>query len=144
MTNPRPYRAKPTDPTHAGEDGFVYGWYVEIGANKHYIISLDAKRQDTKTYETWDSLFALDEDYVTSVHPHTVGQDTGGEDKNHKKVYYNDEIKDDEGHVAIVKWCKKALGVCLEWDDGEITYPNRNYDYVDFVVIGTIHDKEQE
>lgn len=151
MTNPRPYRAIPIDPKHAGPDGFVYGWYA-----KRYVVDTP---EDT-IYES-EGLFPI------QVHPESVGQDTGEIDKNGKAIYEGDIFRAFSGSwkhdvkkfnmnpqrwLFVVSFENSCFGYrgLLEamhvpedmefkpfFRDGEI-------DTDDYEVIGTTHDKEQE
>lgn len=91
----RPYRAKPIDPKLAGEDGFVYGWYVKADF-AHYIVP-------AKYIVNWKVFIEVIGD--------TVGQQVGLKDKSSKKDAY-------EGDIAI---CSCSLNPKLRYK-GVIKY----------------------
>jgi len=75
------------------------------------------------------------------VHPDTVGQFTGKEDRDAKDVYRGDLVKDPSGNVYEIIWSSAFAGFSL-WNT-----KNPNHDYnMEYLIIcevtGTIHDKE--
>ncbi|KKN78860.1 hypothetical protein LCGC14_0346320 [marine sediment metagenome] len=132
MTNPRPYRAIPID----GKK-FVYGWYVKV-VDKHYIVPFVTSPDDINA----KNILFLKTDFI-EVQPSTVGQQVGLKDKKHTECYFSDKVKDDNGHIGIVKWDDKKLRVYFEWDDGRTSYPLATYDYIDFEIIGNAHQNPE-
>ena len=112
------------------KDGkWVYGWYFELVDGVYQV-----RRSYIKQYDTpW---------HDTEVIPETVGQSTGLKDKKRIAAYFGDKVIHDNWDIGVVKWHEKKLRVCFEWEDGAITYPLEHYDYINFVIIGTIHDSE--
>ena len=134
----KPYRGIPIDkPIDCGE--FVYGWLVESGGHSYIIVGINP----TFVYKT-DNIVLL-QSYLR-VHPSTVGQQIGQQDKNKKEIYKGDKYKDAEGIVSNVEW---GLG---EWSlfPIDMKTPVRSLYWRNICkktqgeVIGTIHDKESK
>lgn len=94
-------------------DWFYWG-FLDDGSGLHFVAPL---RHDVENY-----------------------QFTGLHDKNGKEGYFDDLLKDDDGHIGIVKWSEKKLRVYFEWNDGRISYPADVYDYIGFEFIGNIYE----
>ncbi len=81
-------------------------------------------------------------DSAISVFKATVGQFTGLCDKKHQECYFDDVVKHDHGWLGIIKWDNRNLRVYFEWNDGKKSYPPASYEYIDFEIIGNIHENE--
>ena len=64
-------------------------------------------------------------------------------DKHNKEGYFDDIIKSDNGHIGVIKWDEKKLRVYFDWDDSQATYPLEHYEYIDFEIIGNIHENPE-
>ena len=124
MTSPRQSRAKPIDPSQAGPDGFVYGWYVEI-------LGFD---------KTTTPYIAGTNCGIISIIPPTVGQDTGKKDKNGKATYFGQRLKDKTGIEYTIVWIDMMAAFWVI----QTEYPYKKYTAELISKLEVIHDKEQE
>ena len=113
---------------------WAYGWYCEV-EGKHYIILDDAELVPKGIRAE----YRIIEGFI-EVDPKTVGQLIGIKDNRRKDCYFGDFIKDDNGHIGEIKWDDKKLRVYFDWDDKQKSYPLEHYDYIDFEIIGNIHE----
>ncbi len=142
MTEPRKYRAQPINPTHAGEDGFVYGWYIEQyftpNSNRYFIFPNNREGKFL--------------DQFIEVKKDTIGQSTGLKDKErYAEVYEHDQYRGKESGTIYTVVFKDGK-YSLEYDAPtsghppiifyhDISYALHN---LDLEYRGTIHDKEGE
>ncbi len=82
------------------------------------------------------------------VDPGTVGQYTGLTDKNGKKIFEGDIVRDDKGNVGHVEFLIQAAGYVIVWKHGDTRLGHRarggGYDRdPSLEVIGNIYDNPE-
>lgn len=104
---------------------WVYGWLFQM--------KYDAKKYLIRTFPDKDDNY---EDYV--VIPETIGQYTGANDKNDKKIFENDILRN-QRYQNGRPYGSLYKTVC--WNDTRFNISGRAKQWE---VIGTIHDKEDK
>ena len=125
----RKYRGKPIDPTHAGEDGFVYGWYIEQyftpNSNRYFIFPNNREGKFL--------------DQFIEVKKDTVGQDTGLKGKD---FWEGDILESQDGLRQFeIRWNDKAGRWYLHGLGKAWCVNDPIWDF--YKKVGTIHDKEE-
>ena len=80
------------------------------------------------------------------VIPETVGQYTGLTDKNGKKIFEDDIVRDEQsGYEYVIKWFQKYVCYALADRRGNMMYDAYDIEmfYNDLIVIGNIHDNSE-
>ena len=125
---------------------WVYGYYARKGADKesfrHYIC-VSTFSSDYRSNYTYP--FYL-HDY--EVDPSTVGQYTDLTDKNGKKIFEGDIVKDDWGKVYEVFFTTQSCSFMVKLEHAPNEYEKGNYRlgeaWCDTIrVIGNIHDNPE-
>ena len=110
---------------------WVYGYYVKTQVDKKEVHTIIPFEELTKT---------LTEKRWFEVAPSTVGQFTGLTDKNGKRIFEGDIVKNDYGYIGQIVF--KACSYYIEWKSGNFTidlYVMAN----SLEVIGNIHDNPE-
>ncbi len=133
---------------------WVYGDLVHIG-NKSYISYYYESALSTFINETieYDGISIVGVAPFIEVAPHTVGQYTGLNDKNGKKIFEGDIIKivpdsdySDDYSISKVYSYNGVFCVDYHGDDFDSTALGFLEDYLpdgDFEVIGNVHDNPE-
>lgn len=101
---------------------------------------LDLDGTDELCIQTWKRDIDGVRSKVVSVIPSTVGQYTGSTDKNGKKIFEGDIVKNEYGYIGLI--VMKACSYYIEWQSGN--FSNDLYVFADSLeVIGDIHDNQE-
>lgn len=111
------------------------------------------KQLDDMIYMFWGKSSEWFFDYAHVI-LETVGQYTGLTDKNGKKIFEGDIVKDCGGTIGVVKFGEgtfdsgiyRYMGFYYEEKDGTIDHNSiydRDEDWAKFEVIGNIHDNPE-
>ena len=77
----------------------------------------------------------------------TVGQYTGLTDKNGKKIFGGDIVRDEQsGYEYTIKWFQEYVCYALADKRGNMVFDNDEIEMFlnDLIVVGNIHDKEDK
>lgn len=79
--------------------------------------------------------------YHTPIDPSTVGQYTGLKDRNGKRIWEGDIVKDPGGEIFVVQWLPVSAAWEIQSDKHHFLCFMRYMDV--FEVIGNIHDDKE-
>ena len=121
-------------------DGTCNGEKVKGGIKGEWIEGYSFKSWD-KCYILWGT--TNDIPNMIEVIPETVGQWTGLTDKNGKKIFEHNRIKDDKGQIGIIFYSTENARFLVNWKMKDGNYETDDcFGYGE--VIGTIFDEEAQ
>ena len=88
----------------------------------------------------------IETSYYVEVIPETVGQYIGLTDKNGKKIFEGDVVRDEQsGYEYIIKWFQEYACYALADRRGNMVFDAYEIDMFlnDLIVIGNIHDNSE-
>lgn len=88
----------------------------------------------------------IETSYYVEVIPETVGQYIGLTDKNGKKIFEGDVVRDEQsGYEYIIKWFQEYACYALADRRGNMVFDAYEIEmfYNDLIVIGNIHDNSE-
>ena len=88
----------------------------------------------------------IETSYYVEVIPETVGQYIGLTDKNGKKIFGGDIVRDEQsGYEYIIKWFQEYACYALADRRGNMVFDAYEIEmfYNDLIVIGNIHDNSE-
>ena len=113
---------------------WVYGSLINTG---EYCCILDPNDEDDINFPFLDVNLGTIDGYATPVEPDTVGQFTGLTDRNGKRIFEGDIVRNEYGKTRIVKY---DYGSCYPF----IQFPEYNsWSASECEVIGSIHDEPE-
>lgn len=131
------FKAKRLD-TGEWIEGYLFSDGIE-NSNRMFVGNILIEKNKENTCENWN-ITGYD---FEEVDPKTICRYAGLIDKNGKKIFESDKLADKYGDTGIVKYGYENFGCCYDVYgfavDGLEEWINE-----DVIVIGNIHDKENE
>ena len=114
--------------------------------NGEWVLSVNLiQKYRNETKKVYFSKGIETSDYFEII-PETVGQYTGLTDKNGKKIFGGDIVRDEQsGYEYIIKWFQEYACYALADRRGNMVFDAYEIDMFlnDLIVIGNIHDNSE-